>query len=283
MRVEGQASEAPPAPLAHVRREDDLIFDIGMNTGEDTDFYLRKGFRVVAVEANPVSCKAAGERFADEISAGRLTILNRAISNGRERLRFFVCRTQSAWSTASERLRDQWARQGAVFEEIAVPGMSSADLIEERGVPYYAKIDIEGFDLVCLNGFRNAGAAPDYVSVEVDFYTVDQLIGMLSELGYCRFALVGQRGVGRLSCTIASGSPYAFREGCSGPFGEELHVPWEDLNSIRAKCRAVIWQHKLSGTLNWFNHFPPLERSVEWLAWSRLPLAQDWYDLHAGK
>ena len=30
-----------------------LIFDIGMNNGNDTDFYLAKGFHVVAVEANP--------------------------------------------------------------------------------------------------------------------------------------------------------------------------------------------------------------------------------------
>jgi hypothetical protein len=29
-----------------------LIFGIGMNKGEDTDFYLRKGFRVVAIKAN---------------------------------------------------------------------------------------------------------------------------------------------------------------------------------------------------------------------------------------
>jgi hypothetical protein len=30
-----------------------LIFDMGLHKGEDTDFYLRKGFDVVAFEANP--------------------------------------------------------------------------------------------------------------------------------------------------------------------------------------------------------------------------------------
>ena len=30
-----------------------LIFDIGMHIGQDTEFYLKKGFCVVAVEANP--------------------------------------------------------------------------------------------------------------------------------------------------------------------------------------------------------------------------------------
>ena len=32
-------------------RADDLIFDIGMHIGQDTEVYLKKGFRVVAVEA----------------------------------------------------------------------------------------------------------------------------------------------------------------------------------------------------------------------------------------
>lgn len=33
----------------------DRIFDIGMHRGEGTRFYLAKGFRVVAVEANRAS------------------------------------------------------------------------------------------------------------------------------------------------------------------------------------------------------------------------------------
>ena len=32
----------------------DLIYDVGAHKGENSDFYLRLGFRVVAVEANPM-------------------------------------------------------------------------------------------------------------------------------------------------------------------------------------------------------------------------------------
>jgi hypothetical protein len=31
-----------------------LIYDVGMNDGNDTAYYLSRGFRVVAIEANPV-------------------------------------------------------------------------------------------------------------------------------------------------------------------------------------------------------------------------------------
>jgi hypothetical protein len=36
----------------------DLIFDVGFHRGEDTDFYLKKGFRVVAVEATGAEASA---------------------------------------------------------------------------------------------------------------------------------------------------------------------------------------------------------------------------------
>jgi FkbM family methyltransferase len=272
------------SPEAH-RRRPDLIFDIGMNICEDTDFYLRKGFRVLAVEADPASCAAAQERYPDEIASGRLTVLNRAISDTDEPLRFYLCRTQSAWSTGSTELRDRWAKQGAEFDEIEVPAITSGELIGEFGTPHYAKIDIEGFDLLCLGGFKAVAASPDYVSVEVDFYRREELIDMLTSLGYGRFALVGQS-------TIPSQRPrpgglegraidYTFRSGCSGLFGDELPVAWVDVRELRRRCDAVVRQYRTSGLLGRFKGAPFVGAGLAQYAKSRLPLAQDWYDIHA--
>ena len=45
-----------------------LIFDIGMYDGSDTRYYLNEGFRVLAIEANPVLVQRARELlFQDEI------------------------------------------------------------------------------------------------------------------------------------------------------------------------------------------------------------------------
>jgi len=52
-----------------------LIFDIGMYDGSDTRYYLNEGFRVLAIEANPVLVQRARELlFQDEIKSGRLKI-----------------------------------------------------------------------------------------------------------------------------------------------------------------------------------------------------------------
>lgn len=271
-------------PAAGVR--DDLIFDIGMNTCQDTDFYLKKGFRVVAVEADSQMCRAAEARYPAEVASGQLTVLNRAVSETRDPLVFYICHTESAWSTASPRLRDQWRRQGAEFSEIEVPGVTTADLLAEHGVPRYAKIDIEGFDLVCLRGFDPA-AAPPFVSVEVDFYALDELIACAQALGYRRFVLVGQSGVegqhAPADAREGRAVDYRFTRGCSGLFGEELAGPWMDAERLRAECRKVIQQYRFSGLLSRLERLPFLKTPADTLRHRALPLACDWYDVHAAR
>ena len=56
----------------------DLIIDIGMSEGNDTAFYLAKGFAVVGVEADTALQPHLAERFAAEIASGRLHLLHRA-------------------------------------------------------------------------------------------------------------------------------------------------------------------------------------------------------------
>eukprot|EP00747_Dinoflagellata_sp_TGD_P033397 gnl/TRDRNA2_/TRDRNA2_136592_c0_seq1.p1 gnl/TRDRNA2_/TRDRNA2_136592_c0~~gnl/TRDRNA2_/TRDRNA2_136592_c0_seq1.p1 ORF type:complete len:328 (+),score=36.69 gnl/TRDRNA2_/TRDRNA2_136592_c0_seq1:52-1035(+) len=56
-----------------------LAFDIGMNRGDDTLRYLQAGFKVIAVEANPVWVQRNSKIFKDAIANGSLVILNHAI------------------------------------------------------------------------------------------------------------------------------------------------------------------------------------------------------------
>ncbi len=283
MSVEVALDARPPA--APPRRHD-LIFDVGMNNGEDADFYLKKGFRVVAVEADPALCAEVAGRYPVEIAAGRLVIVNRAISPSGAPVRFFVCRTNTAWSTAVPALRDKWAATGAEFVEIEVEGLEMRELVARFGVPHYAKIDIEGFDLVCLEGLRDAAPAPRFVSIEVDFYQAEAMIRLLEQMGYERFALVGQLGVqaqrpprpAREGRTIE----YRFGEFCSGLFGEEMPEPWLDARALRGSCRRVVRQHRLSGVLRRLGSAAPwLQSATDAIRRVRCPLAENWYDIHA--
>lgn len=59
----------------------DLIFDVGMHRGEDTDFYLRKGFNVASIEANPDLVRACQNRFTAALRSGQLHIIEGAIAD----------------------------------------------------------------------------------------------------------------------------------------------------------------------------------------------------------
>jgi FkbM family methyltransferase len=72
-----------------------LIYDVGMHNGDDTAYYLRRGFRVVAIEPNPTLVATASERFCREIEAGELKILNVGVAAEDGELPFWVCETDS--------------------------------------------------------------------------------------------------------------------------------------------------------------------------------------------
>ncbi len=76
-----------------------LIFDIGMHTGRDTEFYLKKGFTVISVEANPQLVEKGREKFKSEIELGRLIIVNKAISDNIDTTDFFIFENKDDWET----------------------------------------------------------------------------------------------------------------------------------------------------------------------------------------
>src|SRR5258708_32877179 len=145
-----------------------LIYDVGMHTGEDTAFYLKKGFRVVAVEANPVLCEKAATRFADAIRDRRLTIVNKAIAREPGPVTFYRNLDVSVWGTIDPSWSDRNLRHGPRSETITVDATTMPELLEQFGVPYYMKIDIEGMDMIAVERLAGIAHPPKYVSLQPD-------------------------------------------------------------------------------------------------------------------
>ena len=68
----------------------DLIFDVGAHNGDDSFYYLSKGFRVVAVEANGDLCAFLRSRFGREASTGRFILVEAAIADKAGEAGFWV-------------------------------------------------------------------------------------------------------------------------------------------------------------------------------------------------
>lgn len=231
----------------------DLIYDVGLHLGEDTEFYLKKGFGVVAIEANPVVATKTADRLKAYVDAGQLTIVNKAIARDEGPITFFVS-DLSIWSTTDPKVAERNARLGSVTREITVPGVSLDRLLEEYGVPYYMKIDIEGADILCLEGLLTSADRPQYVSLESSKTSFEDLVHefcLLQSLGYRKYKIVAQHRIGeqRLPSPAREGQyiEHAFEEGSSGAFGRELPGEWMSLEQALKEYMRIFRRYRVFG------------------------------------
>ncbi|MCI0628014.1 MAG: FkbM family methyltransferase, partial [Acidobacteria bacterium] len=122
----------------------DLVFDVGAHCGNDTAHYLRRGFRVVAVEAHPGLAAALRDRFAREIRSGHLVI--EAVAVGPDQGEVSLCVVEGNDGVWSSILPGEARKHGLPVREVRVPSVRFADLLARHGVPYFLKVDIEGAD-----------------------------------------------------------------------------------------------------------------------------------------
>jgi FkbM family methyltransferase len=257
---------------------DGLIFDIGCHTGEESDFYLKKGFDVVAVEANPSLCLELKRKFSAHIESGRFVLIEKAIAEHNGEVEFFVNHAHSVWSTTRAEWAARNARQGADSTRILVPATTFASLIKEFGVPYYLKIDIEGADRLCLEGLLQLNERPRFLSFESETKSWLSLCGemsLLRRLGFSGFQIVDQSKVHEQAPPyppLEGGyADYAFEYGSTGLFGRELPGQWLNYHMTMLKFAQIFAHKRFIGAANRIPPLRPLAR--------RYPVF--WHDTHA--
>jgi len=206
-----------------------LIFDIGMHIGQDTEYYLKLGYHVVAVDANPELIESAREKFNKYIQSGQLELVNACLHCRGEKVKFYINNDCSEWSSTIEHL----GKRGSGGKEIIVPTVRYEDLAAKYGTPYYCKIDIEGADVQVISGFYQCKVRPGYVSYEAS--SVDG-VAHLFAMGYKSFKLIMQRyktslfGSDTEKCLVDDGQ--TFTSDSTGPFGEKAPGVWSKIEDV---------------------------------------------------
>jgi FkbM family methyltransferase len=218
-----------------------LVYDFGMNNGDDVDYYLAKGCRVVAVEANPALSELGAKRFRENIADGSLVILNCAVHDHEGTADFFVHDQYDVLSTLAPEavhrtdIELRWTR-------IPVAVRRASAIIEEYGKPLFVKIDVEQVDHIVLRDLLTHAIKPPYISAEshvIDVYCV------LVAMGYEKFKLVNGATVPiefkdhPIVRVGGERTKFSFNEHSSGPFGEDLPGPWIDKMALLDKLMAA--------------------------------------------
>jgi FkbM family methyltransferase len=222
-----QRAERPSSTVAG-----GVIYDFGMNNGDDVEYYLLKGSRVIGVEANPALCEDVRARFASETESGRLEVLNFALSDGdsADPVTFYIHKTNHVLS----RLPAPPPEIADEFAPMRIASRSPASIIQEFGTPSYVKVDVEHYDFEVLQNLFAAGIFPPEISAESHSIKV---FACLVANGYNSFSLVDGSSVARdyaLATIATSQGPRQFRfnEHSAGPFGEDIRSSWEDADTF---------------------------------------------------
>jgi|ERR1700710_1255121 len=261
----------------------DLIYDIGMHQGEDSAYYLAKGYRVVGVEANPDLVAYCRRRFADE---ERHSIVEGAITDTPgEEVQFFR-HPLSVFGTVSASRAEETLHSGQ-RELIKVASVDLASKLEETGMPTFMKIDIEGADRYCLQTLRYFDERPIFVSMEAshaDWGEVQAELALLADLGYNRFSIVQQSTIPgtEIDTRDLNGAPlhYRFEDDSSGPFGEDL-AEWVSREDAERRYRRIWKFQRVTRGPEAFLRKTQFGKGVRGQAIRFLGPLPGWFDTHA--
>lgn len=268
----------------------DLVYDVGMHKGEDTEYYLKKGFRVVGIEADPDLAALIRRTFARAIADGRLVLVEGAIvpDPAVGHVSFWKNDEVTTWGTIDADWAARASLRDTAVREIKVAAIDFAAIVGEHGIPHYMKIDVEGVDDVCLEALAGFARKPQHVSIEMDIDDPDGIVAkidLLASLGYDGFRAV-QQGVvrhRRLPMTNCEGRPVAhrFERGSSGPFGRDLELAWTDRRGILAEYEKIRRRNRAFGEGTVWRRWralKPVKNAYEWALDTKIP---GWYDTHA--
>jgi FkbM family methyltransferase len=138
-----------------------LIFDIGANKGHKVNVFRKMGFNVIAVDPEPKCLDTLNYRFAKD---KQVTIEPKGVADKPGMLELNIYHGRSGLNTFS----NKWTNQGADAAEnkIAVPVTTLDLMMQEYGVPYFVKIDVEGYEWNVIQGMKKA---PAFLSFEANF------------------------------------------------------------------------------------------------------------------
>lgn len=172
----------------------EVVFDFGSEGGGDLNYYMRRGLRVLGIDAGAGEIAAIRARLKAEDEGRSWTLLQAAVTGASEQA---ALAEASPGANGDVTMQDENAKSMALAPETerltcaGVMGRMPLDAANGNARSYW-KIDLDGRDLACLRSLFDAALSPPRViSVEFAFLPGGSCDNALE----CRRKATYQRGV----------------------------------------------------------------------------------------
>lgn len=163
-----------------------LYFDIGANKGDYTEYLFSIGAdKVICVEANKNLAENLKQRFYNR----NIVVINKAVSNVKENIDFYICPECNGVSTCDEQWRtnSRFSQPTRTWIKTSVETISIDNLIEQYGVPEHIKIDVEGYEYNAILGMSKNYTAIKFEWAEEKYIDILKILKYANSLGYLYF------------------------------------------------------------------------------------------------
>ena len=161
-----------------------LIFDIGANVGNTTQFFSTVSDKVISFEPNPELFKYLLTRF----NTSNVIIDSRGLSD-KEEIKVFKIANANTISTFSDDWINKSRFSNSIYnwnQHVDVLTTTLDLIIEQYGIPDYVKIDVEGYELEVLLGLSQLLKYTifSFEWAEEEYFKILKTIEHVQRLGY---------------------------------------------------------------------------------------------------
>lgn len=165
-----------------------VIFDIGANKGNKVNAFLKMGFQVIALEPEKKSIETLKWRFGKN---PKVTIVEKGVADKIGEVPVYITESRSGLNTLSEKWvksvgnedENRWHASKEYKKSYMIQTTTLDEIIKTYGVPYFIKIDVEGFE---LNVVKGLSTPPQFLSFECNLpeFTTEtiQILHLLKNL-----------------------------------------------------------------------------------------------------
>jgi FkbM family methyltransferase len=161
-----------------------LVFDVGANTGDKTQEFLKHGAKVVCFEPQPACIEALQQRFRGN---NHVVVVPTAIGADAGVAELSICTEAPTISTLSTMWKEGRFKDHTWDRTETVPVTTLDAAIEQYGMPFYCKIDVEGFEKSVLMGLTRPIPVLSFEFCAEGLAQTRACLGLLDSLGYSAF------------------------------------------------------------------------------------------------